>query len=95
MTWGEILEYIEVYNEQERRRHRDQGILMYQQLSVLGKMLSPRARVGKVTEEFPYFTRKELIEIAAPKRKTVRDYRELMEGYVMASKLKHEVNDNE
>lgn len=89
MTWGEILECIEVYNEQERRKKRDTGILFYQQMNLLGKMFSPKAEIGKVYEEFPYFSQEELDEI--PKAR-LRNYREMMEGYV--KKSKHEVKND-
>lgn len=89
MTWGEILECIEVYNEQERRKKRDAGILFYQQMNLLGKMFSPKAEIGKVYEEFPYFSQEELDEI--PKAR-LRNYREMMEGYV--KKSKHEVKND-
>lgn len=89
MTWGEILDWIEVYNEKERRHKRDAGIMIYQGLNLLGKMFSPKAEIGKVYEEFPYFSQEELDEI--PKAR-LRNYREIMEGYV--KKSKHGVNNN-
>lgn len=93
MTWGEILEYIEVAQERERRFKRDQGILIYQEMCLLSKMFSKDAKIGPVYEEFPYFSDEELAQI--PKAK-VRNYREMMQGYVKASKQKkaNEVTDN-
>lgn len=82
MTWGEILDFIQITNERDRRRNRDEGILLYQEMTLLSKMFSKNAKIGPVYEEFPYFTQEELDEI--PKQR-LRNYRKMMEGYVKKS----------
>lgn len=68
MTWGEMLEFINVYNERERRVHQHESIIAFRQAELIASWVWKMSDIN-VHDVFPYWDKDEIDKMNVEKLK--------------------------
>ncbi|MDE5781483.1 MAG: hypothetical protein K2I03_08405 [Lachnospiraceae bacterium] len=79
-TWGELIEYIQIFNERERRKYKNESIIAFRQAELTASWIWKHTDMN-VADAFPYWSEEE------KKQTRLEKYKQIMWKHVSSTHI--------